>query len=48
MDDAETITTGAIASHVKMVKEFQGAPGVMPERIQEGMQVLLDQCEIFK
>lgn len=37
MDDAKTIFQGAWDSHVGMIKQFRGVPGVVPERFQEGM-----------
>jgi tRNA wybutosine-synthesizing protein 1 len=38
MDEAEGIIEGALASHYKMIKEFQGVPGVSKERIEEGLR----------
>jgi len=37
MDEAETIVAGALAEHASMVKQLRGVPGVLPERIAEGM-----------
>jgi len=37
MDDAETILKGALDNHYKMINEFKGAPGVLPEKLAEGM-----------
>ncbi|XP_029651219.1 S-adenosyl-L-methionine-dependent tRNA 4-demethylwyosine synthase TYW1 [Octopus sinensis] len=37
MDDPEYIFKGAIANHTKMIKQFRGVPGVLPERFNEGM-----------
>ncbi|ESP04730.1 hypothetical protein LOTGIDRAFT_135774 [Lottia gigantea] len=37
MDDAETLIAGALKNHTKMINEFKGVPGVIPERFQEGM-----------
>ena len=39
MDDPHTIVEGALGHHVRMINEFKGVPGVMPERLAEGMQV---------
>jgi hypothetical protein len=38
MDSPESIVDGAIAHHVRMIKEFGGVPGVRPERLAEGYQ----------
>ena len=40
MDDPESIVEGALGHHVRMINEFKGVPGVMPERLAEGMQVM--------
>ena len=37
MDEPELIVDNAIQSHVKMVKEFRGVDGVVPERFEEAM-----------
>ena len=39
MDDAEMILNGALENHYKMINEFKGVPGVLPEKLAEGMQV---------
>lgn len=39
MDPPDVIVHEAIASHVKMIKSFSGAPGVKALRLQEGYQV---------
>ena len=39
MDDAETIIEGALNNHYKMINEFKGVPGVLPEKLAEGMKV---------
>merc|ERR1711997_153268 len=39
MDSAEFILQGALENHYKMINEFKGAPGVLPEKLAEGMQV---------
>jgi hypothetical protein len=36
---ADFIVSGALEQHRRMVREFQGAPGVLPERLQEGLAV---------
>ncbi|CAG7681726.1 unnamed protein product [Allacma fusca] len=38
MDDAEKIVKEGLANHYKMIKEFQGVPGVTKERIDEGLK----------
>jgi len=38
MDDAETIIQGALDNHYKMINEFKGVPGVLPDKLAEGMQ----------
>ncbi|XP_023343071.1 S-adenosyl-L-methionine-dependent tRNA 4-demethylwyosine synthase [Eurytemora carolleeae] len=38
MDDAEMILNGALENHYKMINEFKGVPGVLPEKLAEGMQ----------
>ncbi len=40
MDDPHSIVEGALGHHIRMINEFKGVPGVMPERLAEGMQVL--------
>jgi len=37
MDDAETLVTSAISEHKGMIKQMKGVPGVLPERLAEGM-----------
>ncbi|KAK6192346.1 hypothetical protein SNE40_003827 [Patella caerulea] len=37
MDDPETLIQGALRNHTKMINEFKGVPGVIPERFAEGM-----------
>ncbi|XP_071946298.1 S-adenosyl-L-methionine-dependent tRNA 4-demethylwyosine synthase TYW1-like isoform X2 [Antedon mediterranea] len=37
MDDPETVVKGALQNHYKMINEFKGVPGVIPERLAEGM-----------
>ncbi|XP_021963250.1 S-adenosyl-L-methionine-dependent tRNA 4-demethylwyosine synthase TYW1 [Folsomia candida] len=37
MDEAQMILDGALQNHYKMIKEFQGVPGVSRERIEEGL-----------
>lgn len=37
MDEPQMIVDNAIQSHVKMVKEFKGVDGVVPERFEEAM-----------
>lgn len=37
MDNAETILKGALEGHCKMIKQFRGVPGVIPEKFNEGM-----------
>jgi len=39
MNDAETIIEGALNAHYKMINEFKGVPGVLPEKLAEGMKV---------
>ena len=41
MDDPHSIVEGALGHHIRMINEFKGVPGVMPERLAEGMQVLI-------
>ncbi|KAG8263466.1 S-adenosyl-L-methionine-dependent tRNA 4-demethylwyosine synthase [Homalodisca vitripennis] len=38
-DNAEDILSDALSAHYNMIKEFKGVPGVLPERLAEGMQV---------
>ena len=40
MDDPHSIVEGALGHHIRMINEFKGVPGVMPERLAEGMQVM--------
>ena len=37
MDDAETIVEKAVSEHRGMIKQMKGVPGVLPERLAEGM-----------
>ncbi|XP_071446302.1 S-adenosyl-L-methionine-dependent tRNA 4-demethylwyosine synthase TYW1-like [Hetaerina americana] len=39
MDDPETIVSGALENHYKMINQFKGVPGIMKERLDEGMKV---------
>ena len=39
MDDPHSIVEGALGFHIRMINEFKGVPGVLPERLAEGMQV---------
>jgi len=39
MDDPHSIVEEALGFHIRMINEFKGVPGVMPERLAEGMQV---------
>ncbi|RWS01460.1 S-adenosyl-L-methionine-dependent tRNA 4-demethylwyosine synthase-like protein, partial [Dinothrombium tinctorium] len=39
MDPPEMIVEEAIKNHCKMIKEFKGVPGVLPERFEEGLQI---------
>jgi len=38
MDSAEFILQGALDAHYKMINEFKGVPGVLPDKLAEGMQ----------
>jgi len=38
MDEPDVIVRQAVESHVKMVKEFRGVPGVKPDRFKEGLK----------
>jgi len=38
MDDAETVLAGALENHYKMINEFKGVPGVLPDKLAEGMK----------
>jgi tRNA wybutosine-synthesizing protein 1 len=38
MDPAETILEGALENHYKMINEFKGVPGVLPDKLAEGMK----------
>lgn len=35
----QEIVTTALEHHVRMVREYSGAPGVMPERLAEALKV---------
>ena len=37
MDKAEDVLAGALESHYAMIKQMRGVPGVLPERLAEGM-----------
>ncbi|WAR02429.1 TYW1-like protein [Mya arenaria] len=37
MDDPELVFSGALESHVSMIKQFKGVPGVIAERFAEGL-----------
>ncbi|XP_046390590.1 S-adenosyl-L-methionine-dependent tRNA 4-demethylwyosine synthase TYW1-like [Ischnura elegans] len=39
MDDPEMIVNGALDNHYKMINQFKGVPGIMKERLDEGMKV---------
>lgn len=39
MDPAETVLEGALENHYKMIKQMKGVPGVLPEKLDEGMKV---------
>lgn len=39
MNEPEFIVEEIIKNHVKMINEFKGVPGVLPERIEEGFKV---------
>uniref|UniRef100_A0A8D2JT21 Radical SAM core domain-containing protein n=1 Tax=Sciurus vulgaris TaxID=55149 RepID=A0A8D2JT21_SCIVU len=39
MDQPEKILEGAVQSHLDMMKQFRGVPGVKAERFEEGMKV---------
>lgn len=38
MDSAEFILQGALDAHYKMINEFKGVPGVLPDKLAEGME----------
>lgn len=38
MDSPEEILQGALENHYKMINQFKGVPGVLPERLQEGFE----------
>ena len=38
MDEAEKLVKESLANHYKMIKEFQGVPGVSKEKIEEGLR----------
>jgi len=38
MESAEFILKGALENHYKMINEFKGVPGVIPEKLKEGMK----------
>jgi len=37
MESAEFILAGALANHYKMINEFKGVPGVLADKLEEGM-----------
>ncbi len=39
LDNPELIFSGALSNHYKMINEFKGVPGVLKERLEEGMKV---------
>merc|ERR1712179_258732 len=39
MDQPEMILEGALENHYKMIKQMKGVPGVLPEKLEEGMNV---------
>lgn len=39
MDPPELILDGALENHYKMIKQMKGVPGVLPEKLEEGMNV---------
>ena len=39
MDQPELILDGALENHYKMIKQMRGVPGVLPEKLEEGMNV---------
>ena len=39
MDEPDMILNGALENHYKMINEFKGVPGVLPEKLAEGMKV---------
>ena len=39
MEPAEFIFAGAVENHRKMINEFKGVPGVIPDKLEEGMTV---------
>jgi len=39
MDPAEVVLEGALQNHYKMIKQMKGVPGVLPEKLEEGMNV---------
>ena len=47
MDDPHSIVEGALGHHIRMINEFKGVPGVMPERLAEGMQVLTQHVSVL-
>lgn len=47
MDDPHSIVEGALGHHIRMINEFKGVPGVMPERLAEGMQVLIQHVPVL-
>lgn len=38
MDNPQAILEGALSNHVNLIKQFRGVPGVIPERMAEGME----------
>eukprot|EP00088_Acartia_fossae_P021358 TRINITY_DN2281_c0_g1_i1.p1 TRINITY_DN2281_c0_g1~~TRINITY_DN2281_c0_g1_i1.p1 ORF type:complete len:728 (-),score=124.16 TRINITY_DN2281_c0_g1_i1:329-2512(-) len=39
MDEPDMILNGALENHYKMINEFKGVPGVLPDKLAEGMKV---------
>ncbi len=39
MDEPEFIVNGAMQNHLDMIRQFQGAPGVLPERLREAQRI---------
>lgn len=39
MDPPDMILDGALENHYKMIKQMKGVPGVLPEKLEEGMNV---------
>uniref|UniRef100_A0A0B7A5C3 tRNA 4-demethylwyosine synthase (AdoMet-dependent) n=1 Tax=Arion vulgaris TaxID=1028688 RepID=A0A0B7A5C3_9EUPU len=39
MDDAQTVFDGAVSNHIKLIKQFRGVPGVLPDKFDEAMNI---------